>query len=219
MEDKRNNQVSEPQQGDLTSVQSRAMIAGAKLVLASASPRRAEILRTVGWPFETLAVDIDESRRAGEEAVRYVQRVARAKAESAALRAPGATVLGADTVVLIENEILGKPLDEEDARRMLRLLRDRWHQVLTGVALVNGETGSSKVAHEVTEVRFAEMNEDEISWYVATGEPKDKAGAYAIQGQGARFIKEIRGDYSNVVGLPVRLLYELLGTGGALARP
>ena len=111
---------------------------------------------------------------------------------------------------MIENEILGKPLDDEDARRMLRLLRDRWHQVLTGVALVNGETGSSKVAHEVTEVRFAEMSEDEISWYVATGEPKDKAGAYAIQGQGARFIKEIRGDYSNVVGLPVRLLYELM---------
>jgi septum formation protein len=186
------------------------MITGPKLILASASPRRAEILRTVGWPFETLAVDIDESRHAGEEAAAYVERVARAKGDAAALRAPRATILGADTVVVIENEILGKPLDDDDARRMLRLLRDRWHQVLTGVALVNGETGSAKVAHEVTEVRFAEMSEDEISWYVATGEPKDKAGAYAIQGQGARFIKEIRGDYLNVVGLPVRLLYELL---------
>jgi septum formation protein len=187
------------------------MITGTKLILASASPRRAEILRTVGWPFETLAVDIDESRRAGEAAAAYVERVARAKADAAAaLCVPGATILGADTVVVIENEILGKPLDDEDARRMLRLLRDRWHQVLTGVALVNGETGSAKVAHEVTEVRFAAMTEDEISWYVATGEPKDKAGAYAIQGQGARFIKEIRGDYSNVVGLPVRLLYELM---------
>jgi len=195
------------------------MITGAKLILASASPRRAEILRTVGWPFETLAVDIDESRRAGEEAAAYVQRLARAKADAAGLRAPGATILGADTVVVIEKEILGKPHDDEDARRMLRLLRDRWHQVLTGVALVNGETGSPKVAHEVTEVRFAEMSEEEISWYVATGEPQDKAGAYAIQGRGARFIKEIRGDYLNVVGLPVRLLYELLGTGGALARP
>ena len=213
MEDKRNNQVSERERGDLTSLQSRAMITGAKLILASASPRRAEILRTVGWPFEALAVDIDESRREGEEAAAYVERVARAKAEAAALRVPGSTILGADTVVVIENEILGKPRDDEDARRMLRLLRDRWHQVLTGVALVNGETGSSKVAHEVTEVRFADMSEDEISWYVATGEPKDKAGAYAIQGQGARFIKEIRGDYFNVVGLPVRLLYELLGTG------
>jgi septum formation protein len=195
------------------------MITGAKLILASASPRRAEILHTVGWPFAVLAVDIDESRRAGEVAATYVERVARAKADAAALRAPGSTILGADTVVVIENEILGKPLDDEDARRMLRLLQDRWHQVLTGVAIVNGETGGARVAHEVTEVRFAEMSEDEINWYVATGEPKDKAGAYAIQGQGARFIKEIRGDYSNVVGLPVRLLYELLGTGGALARP
>ena len=219
MEDKRINQVSEPQRGDLPSLQSPAIITGARLILASASPRRAQILRTVGWPFEALAVGIDESRRAGEEAAAYVERVARAKAESAALRAPGATVLGADTVVVIENEILGKPLDDEDARRMLRLLRDRWHQVLTGVALVSVEAAWSKVAHEVTEVRFAAMSEDEISWYVATGEPKDKAGAYAIQGHGARFIKEIRGDYFNVVGLPVRLLYELLGTGGALARP
>jgi len=194
------------------------MITGAKLILASASPRRAEILRTVGWPFETQAVAIDESRRAGEEAVAYVERVARAKAEAAALRAAGSTILGADTVVVIANEVLGKPRDDEDARRMLRLLRDRWHQVLTGVALVNGETDSSKVAHEVTEVRFAEMSEDEIGWYVATGEPQDKAGAYAIQGQGARFIKEIRGDYFNVVGLPVRLIYELMNEGWAGAR-
>lgn len=209
MEDKRNNQAIEAARDDLDR-HAAPMLSVPKLILASASPRRAEILRTVGWPFETLAVDIDESRRAGEEAATYVERVGRAKAESAALRVPGATVLGADTVVVVNDEILGKPLDDEDARRMLRLLRDRWHQVLTGVALVNGETGSSKVAHEVTEVRFAEMNEDEISWYVATGEPKDKAGAYAIQGQGARFIKEIRGDYFNVVGLPVRLLYKLL---------
>jgi septum formation protein len=211
MEDKRNNQASESQSVDLTSPGKRAqMSAVPKLILASTSPRRAEILRTFGWPFETLAVDIDESRRAGEDAATYVERVARAKADAAALRVRRLTILGADTVVMIENEILGKPLDDEDARRMLRLLRDRWHQVLTGVALVNGETGSSKVAHEVTEVRFAEMSEDEISWYVATGEPKDKAGAYAIQGRGARFIKEIRGDYFNIVGLPVRLLYRLM---------
>jgi septum formation protein len=195
------------------------MIIVPKLILASASPRRAEILRTVGWPFETLAVDIDESRRPGEEAAPYVERVARAKAEAAASPASGATILGADTVVVVEGEILGKPVDDDDARRMLGLLQDRWHRVLTGVALVNGEAGSSKVAHEVTEVRFAPMNEDEVSWYVATGEPRDKAGAYAIQGQGARLIKEIRGDYLNVVGLPVRLLNELLGAGGGLTRP
>jgi len=188
-----------------------------RLILASASPRRAEILRTVGWPFEALPADIDESRHSGEDAVIYVERVARAKAEAAALLAPIATVLGADTVVVVEGEILGKPLDAEDARRMLRLLQDRWHQVLTGVALVNGEIGSSRTAHEVTEVRFAAMSEDEISWYVATGEPMDKAGAYAIQGKGARFVKEISGDYFNIVGLPVRLVYELVS--GALARP
>ena len=187
------------------------MIAVPKLILASASPRRAEILRTVGWPFETQAVDIDESRRTDENAPAYVERVARAKAAAAGLRsAAAATILGADTVVVIDNEILGKPVDDQDARRMLRLLQDRWHKVLTGVALVGGEIGSARVAHEITEVRFAAMNEDEISWYVSTGEPMDKAGAYAIQGQGARFIKEIRGDYSNVVGLPVRLLYELV---------
>ncbi len=213
MEDQRNSQAIEAARNDLDrSAGSRPSVP--KLILASASPRRAEILRTVGWPFETLAVNIDESRRTGEEAVAYVERVARAKADAAALRAPGSTILGADTVVVIENEILGKPLDDEDARRMLRLLQNRWHQVLTGVALVNGETGSSRVAHEVTQVRFAAMNEGEISWYLATGEPKDKAGAYAIQGHGARFIKEIRGDYFNIVGLPVRLLYELLNVSG-----
>jgi len=213
MEDQRNSQAIEAARNDLD----RSAVSGPsvpKLILASASSRRAEILRTVGWPFETLAVNIDESRRTGEEAVAYVERVARAKADAAALRAPGSTILGADTVVVIENEILGKPLDDEDARRMLRLLQNRWHQVLTGVALVNGETGSSRAAHEVTEVRFAAMNEGEISWYQATGEPKDKAGAYAIQGHGARFIKEIRGDYFNIVGLPVRLLYELLNVSG-----
>jgi septum formation protein len=208
MEERRNNQASESLSGDLTSRAQMVMVP--KLILASASPRRAEILRTVGWPFERLAVDIDESRHAGEEAAAYVERVARAKAEAAVLRIPGATVLGADTVVVIENEILGKPLDDEDARRMLRLLRDRWHQVLTGVALINTGTGASRIAHEVTEVRFAAMNEDEVNWYVATGEPMDKAGAYAIQGRGARFIREIRGDYFNIVGLPVRLVYELM---------
>lgn len=209
MEDQRNNQATEPARDDLDR-RARPSPSVPKLILASGSPRRAEILRTVGWPFEKLVVDIDESRRAGEDAATYVERVARAKAEAAALRAPGSTVLGADTVVVIENEILGKPLADQDARRMLHLLQGRWHQVLTGVALISCETDWSRVAHEVTEVRFATMTEVEIGWYVATGEPMDKAGAYAIQGQGARFIKEVRGDYSNIVGLPVRLLYELV---------
>jgi septum formation protein len=186
------------------------MIVMPKLVLASASPRRAEILRAVGWPFEALAANIDESRRDHEDATTYVERVARAKAEVVMPRVPGATVVGADTVVVVDGMILGKPADEEDARRMLQLLQGRWHQVLTGVAVFNGNVNQPRVSHEVTEVKFAVMNEDEVSWYVATGEPMDKAGAYAIQGLGARFIKGIKGDYSNVVGLPVRLLYELI---------
>jgi septum formation protein len=186
------------------------MIVMPKLVLASASPRRAEILRASGWPFEALAANIDESRHDHEDATTYVERVARAKAEVVMPRVPGATVVGADTVVVVDGMILGKPADEEDARRMLQLLQGRWHQVLTGVAVFNGNVNQPRVSHEVTEVKFAVMNEDEVSWYVATGEPMDKAGAYAIQGLGARFIKGIKGDYSNVVGLPVRLLYELI---------
>jgi len=188
------------------------MIQIPKLILASGSPRRAEILRMVGWPFETLAVDIDESRLAGEDAAAYVERVARNKAAAAAPKASTATVVGADTVVVIENEILGKPRDGDDARRMLRLLSGRWHQVFTGVALLNGET--SRVAHEVTEVKFASMGQEEVNWYVETGEPNDKAGAYAIQGLGARYIEKIEGDYYNVMGLPVRLLYRLLDSAG-----
>jgi septum formation protein len=186
------------------------MIVMPKLVLASASPRRAEILRASGWQFEALAANADESRHDHEAATTYVERVARAKAEVVRSRVPGATVVGADTVVVVDGEILGKPRDEQDARRMLRLLQGRWHQVLTGVAVFNGNMGQPRVAHKVTEVRFAEMKEDEIGWYVDSGEPMENAGAYAIQGFGARFIEGIKGDYSNVVGLPVRLLYELI---------
>jgi septum formation protein len=199
MEVERNNQVSQERS-----------ITIPKLILASASPRRAEILRSVGWPFETLPALIDESREESERADAYVERIALAKAEAVAARGPGSLVLGADTVVVIDDQILGKPCDEGDANRMLRVLNGRRHQVLTGVALVDEVTGQSKVAHEVTDVRFAQMSDEEINWYVATGEPMDKAGAYAIQGHGALFIKEIRGDYFNVVGLPVRLLYSLI---------
>ena len=187
------------------------MIELPKIILASASPRRAEILRTVGWPFQALAVDIDESRRAGEDAVSYVERLAVSKAEAAISQDSGATIVAADTVVVLDGRILGKPRDYEDARRMLRLLQNRWHQVVTGVALVDARASQPIVAHETTEVKFAAMNDDEISWYVATGEPMDKAGGYAIQGRGARFIESIKGEYFNIVGLPVRLLYRLIG--------
>lgn len=184
------------------------MIELPRIVLASASPRRAEILRTVGWPFAALPVDIDEARRADEHAVDYVQRLAREKADAAASRVPASNILAADTTVTIDNHILEKPADEPDATRMLQLLNNRWHRVLTGIAIINHETSRTIVAHEETEVKFAAMSAEEIDWYVKTGEPMDKAGAYAIQGLGSRFIEEIKGDYFNVVGLPIRLVYE-----------
>jgi septum formation protein len=212
MEDKRNNQTSVVASDDLAEHPGNCarIVELPRIVLASASPRRAEILRTVGWPFETLVLDIDETRAAGEDAATYVQRLARAKADAAALRYPASMIVAADTVVVIDEQILGKPQDDEDARDMLRQLSGRWHQVLTGVAFIAGASAEFSLAYEKTEVKFAVMGQDEIDWYVASGEPRDKAGAYAIQGLGARFIEGIRGDYSNVVGLPVRLLYELV---------
>jgi nucleoside triphosphate pyrophosphatase len=181
-----------------------------KIILASRSPRRAEILRAVGWDFEAIAADIDETRNESEAAVAYVKRLAQTKAETVARKTAAPLVLGADTVVVIDNEILGQPRDDEDARRMLRLLSARWHEVLTGVALVRADALSEVlIDHATTRVRFAAMSEAEIDWYVATGEPRGKAGAYGIQGPAALFIEAIEGEYFNVVGLPVRLVLEL----------
>ena len=208
MEDKRNNQTIASGPVSLDKFPGSSRIALPKIILASASPRRAEILRSVGWPFESLAQDIDETRKADEDAATYVQRLARTKAETAAQRRPDSLIVGADTTVVIGNEILEKPRDHDDARRMLRQLSGQWHQVVTGVAVI--DSSESKVAHATTEVKFALMSADEIDWYVASGEPMDKAGAYAIQGPGSRFIEGIRGEYFNVVGLPVRLLYEMI---------
>ena len=179
------------------------------LVLASASPRRAEILGAVGWPFEATAASVDETLRDGEEAEAYVRRLAGEKAAAVAATRLFGLVIGADTVVVSDAGVLGKPRDEEDARRMLRLLGGRWHEVLTGVALVRVETGRVVVGCERTRVRFGALSEAEIEAYVATGEPSDKAGAYAVQGRAALFIEAIEGDYWNVVGLPVRLVYKL----------
>ena len=183
-----------------------------KLVLASRSPRRAEILSAVGWPFEMVAANIDESLFVSEAAVPYVRRLAQTKAEAVANNLTSGLVLGADTVVLIDEKILGQPKDAEDARRMLKLLSGRWHEVLTAVALVRAEEGQVVAGHEKTRVRFAEMSAAEIDWYVATREPMDKAGAYAVQGRAALFVEEIQGDYFNIVGLPVRLVYKLART-------
>lgn len=179
-----------------------------KLVLASSSPRRKEILVAVGWQFEAIVAGIDESLKPDEDPAAYVQRLARSKAEAVAAQLQSGLVLGADTTVVIENEILGQPEDDDDARRMLRLLNGKWHEVLTGVAVVR-VGGESLVDYETTRVRFAEMTDREIDWYIATGEARGKAGAYGIQGAAGLFIEEIQGDYFNIVGLPIRLVYEL----------
>ena len=179
------------------------------LVLASSSPRRSEILTAVGWPFEAQAAHIDETRLEGEAPEDFVLRLARGKAERIASGRLFGLVLGADTTVVVDGHILEKPRDEEDARRMLRLMSERWHEVLTGVALVSAESGRAAVGLERTRVRFAPMSDEEIAWHVETGDVLDKAGAYAIQGRAALFIEAIEGDYWNVVGLPVRLVYEL----------
>lgn len=191
-----------------------------KLILASKSPRRAEILRAVGWPFEAVAANIDETRAPNEDPVSYVTRLAHTKAATIAERAPGCLILGADTIVVVDGEILGQPGDAANARRMLNLLNGKWHEVLTGVALINDRVkGNTRVVvdHAVTRVRFGQMSEADIDWYVATHEPLDKAGAYAIQGHAALFIEEVQGDYFNIVGLPIRLVYELLNKTNLLA--
>ena len=179
------------------------------LILASSSPRRAEILTSVGWPFRAVVAGIDETRRSDETPVEYVQRLAIEKAQAVASSLESGLVLGADTTVVIDDNLLGQPVDTDDARRLLKLLSGKWHDVLTGVAIVR-IAGSTRVDYERTRVRFAEMSEAEIDWYISTGEPKGKAGAYAVQGCAALFIKEIQGDYFNVVGLPVRLVFEMV---------
>ena len=204
MEEPLNNQTKRPQTQDLTAT----LIELPKLWLASSSPRRSQILQMIGWPFEVGAVEVDESLWDDESPRAYVERLAAAKAKAAAQVYSHRPILAADTTVVVDEHILAKPFDTEDGKRMLRLLQGRWHQVLTGVALIT-ESGM-EVDVEMTEVRFAPMNEAEIDWYVSTAEPMDKAGAYAIQGKGSRFIEGIRGDYFNVMGLPVRLLYELI---------
>jgi septum formation protein len=173
-----------------------------KLLLASSSPRRSQILEMVGWPFELGPIEVDESVSGGESAREYVSRLAEAKARASAAVHAHRPLLAADTTVVVDGHILAKPTDVEDGKRMLRLLQGRWHALLTETA--------TEVDVELTEVRFAPMNEPEIDWYVMTEEPMDKAGAYAIQGKGARFIEGIKGDYFNVMGLPLRLLYEMI---------
>jgi septum formation protein len=182
-----------------------------RIVLASSSPRRAEILRQAGIPFEALATNSDESRRKNESPVELVLRLAKAKASAAASRIPGpAIVLGADTEVVVDGQVLGKPATAEDARAMLRRLSGREHEVVTGLVAVRLPEKTLRVEHETTRVTFAAMSEEEIAAYIATGEPFDKAGAYAIQGIGGRYVSRIEGCYFNVMGLPLARLYRML---------
>jgi septum formation protein len=221
-----------------------------RLILASVSPRRAELLTAAGYAFDIVPVDIDEDPEAGEDALDYVRRVALDKALASRAAGPGTIVLAADTTVTIDGAILGKPADAEDARRMLRLLSGREHLVHTAVAVRGGQAPagapSGRAAVDVphgraiagpadlrtpagpadgpmpdvlvdaatTRVRFLRMSPAEIDWYVASGEPDGKAGAYAIQGRASRFIDWLEGSYSNVVGLPVHLVHALLSARG-----
>ena len=178
------------------------------IVLASASPRRAELLRAAGFSFVVDPVDVDESVLPGEAPEPHVRRLARAKALAGAARHPGRTVVGADTVVVIEGRILGKPRDDADAAAMLAELSGRVHHVFTAVAVANGGVVRDDV--DVSAVAFAPMAPEEIAGYVASGEPRDKAGAYAIQGWASRFVERLEGSYSGVVGLPVAVLHRLL---------
>jgi len=177
------------------------------VLLASASPRRADLLAAAGVAFEVRAVDVDERPLEGEPAADYVARVAADKARACPM-AEGAVVLAADTVVVVDGGILGKPVDDQDAARMLRRLSGRAHQVLTGVAVRRG--GEVAVAVDSTAVSFAPLSDADVAWYVASGEPRGKAGAYAVQGLASRFVERVDGSYSNVVGLPVALTCRML---------
>jgi septum formation protein len=188
-----------------------------RLVLASASPRRRELLEAAGIPFDVDTADVDETRVGGEPAVTYVERLARLKAETVAARHPTRAVLGADTAVVVGDEVLGKPADATDAAAMLRRLSGGAHDVLTGVALCWGGATSARV--DQTVVYMAELSEAEIARYVATGEPMDKAGAYAIQGFASRFITRIEGSYGTVVGLAVPSVLQLMAQAGCGLRP
>lgn len=175
-----------------------------RLILASRSPRRARLLREAGYDLDVVPADVDESRLAGEEPRRYVSRLAAAKAAAIAPRSAGRIVVAADTVVLIDGLVLGKPANPRDAVSMLERLSGRTHEVLTGVVVARD--GRRLEAVETTRVTFAALEPARIAWYAGTGEPDDKAGAYAVQGIGSRFVERIEGSYTNVVGLPVALV-------------
>lgn len=178
------------------------------LVLASASPRRADLLTAAGIPFIVRPSDVDETMRPGEDPEDYVTRVATAKAAASGPPPPDTVILAADTTVFCDLTILGKPKDDADAVRMLRLLSGTMHVVATAVVLAHAGGRTTDVV--MSRVSFHPLSAEEIAWYVASGEPRDRAGAYAIQGLASRFVARVEGSYSNVVGLPVDLVYRRL---------
>jgi septum formation protein len=190
------------------------------LVLASASPRRRELLKNAGIPFIVQASEIPELPREGEAPQACAERLAREKARDVFRQRPQDFVLGADTIVIVDGQILGKPRDVADAAHMLRLLSGRTHQVITGVCLIGPDrkerSSLEDTRSETTLVTMSQLSDGDIQSYVATGEPLDKAGAYAIQGIASRWISRIEGDYFNVVGLPVSLVYRMLRENGPI---
>ena len=190
---------------------------GFRLVLASASPRRSELLRNAGIAFAVHPPQVDETRHKQESPLDYAQRVARDKARAVSKQYPDAIVLGADTIVVVGRDILGKPRDAADAARMLRRLSGRPHKVVTAVALIGSNQNKFEdVRAESTKVVFNRLSAADIRDYVASGEPMDKAGAYAIQGRASRWVPKIVGDYCNVVGLPVTLVVQMMKKRGVI---
>ncbi|EJL43844.1 MULTISPECIES: Maf family protein [Brevibacillus] len=184
------------------------------LILASSSPRRRELLQALGIPFTVMTSDVDETTAPGLSPAQVVEELSLRKAKEVAARLTEGVVLGSDTIVVLDGHILGKPADEADAFRMLSMLQGREHTVYSGVALIDAASGRSEVAHSHTDVKIRPLSEAEIKSYIATKEPMDKAGSYAIQGIGATIVEGITGDYFTVVGLPLCLTSKLLARFG-----
>lgn len=184
------------------------------IILASQSPRRRELLSLMGLSFHVVVSPVEEITPAHAQPGALVEELARQKAQAVADLYPGDCVVGADTIVYIDGTVIGKPKDQADARRILKCLQGRTHTVYTGVAVF--AKGRADIRHDETRVTFSPMTGDEINWYVKTGEPMDKAGAYGIQGPGGMFVKKVDGNYFTVIGMPLPLLYQMLREAGAL---
>ncbi|CAG7631085.1 dTTP/UTP pyrophosphatase [Paenibacillus solanacearum] len=187
------------------------------IILASSSPRRQELIRSLNLPYEIIVSSVDESTEPGLSPADIVEQLSGRKAQAVYERCKaearygnGGVVVGSDTIVVLDGEVLGKPKDGEDALRMLRALQGREHEVFSGVAVIDMQTGERHVSHRRTNVRMKPLDDEKIRRYIATGEPMDKAGSYGIQGLGATIVEEIVGDYFSVVGLPMSLLSDLL---------